>query len=322
MKTLRIAALTASVALMSACAFVPPIEGGARRVSPDYMATGTAETVRAYVYGTRTVLEFENDPAFLAVRDEKGASVGFEKVGRHYRLERRLDNFTVWANGRSATFTAAMTTRVFSAPPRATTAKPINIEAKALKVTAIEFNKPKEGDAALLTMLKHSEKQLNELRQAVHAASLNPKATGEELFTIETRLNEIEARLLTASATVVRVQFPTLGTTFSPCKATEAALIASARAAQHINVSGYTDARKAGKMDAKIAQGRAVAAQKYLIAKGVQPEKITVASQADGSFIAPNITKQGRALNRRVEIEIVNPRIAELKTPTVSLAAK
>jgi outer membrane protein OmpA-like peptidoglycan-associated protein len=61
----------------------------------------------------------------------------------------------------------------------------------------------------------------------------------------------------------------------------------------------------AGPNDARIALGRALSARNYLIEHGVSPDKITVDSQADGDFIAPNDTKAGRALNRRVEIELL-----------------
>ena len=96
-----------------------PNGGAARRVSPDYTATSTATDARAYLYGNRTLLAFDAAPAFLAVRDETGASVDYERVGRYYRLSRALNNFTVWVNGRSVTFSAATTTRVFSAPAAA-----------------------------------------------------------------------------------------------------------------------------------------------------------------------------------------------------------
>jgi len=80
------------------------------------------------------------------------------------------------------------------------------------------------------------------------------------------------------------------------------ALIRSAKTADHINISGHTDAQVAGPRDAKITLGRALAARNFLVNSGIVAEKINVFSQADGRFIAPNITK-GRALNRRVEIE-------------------
>lgn len=247
MKPARIALCVAAVGLFAGCAYVPPKEDAARRVSPDYIATGGVEDARAYIYGSATLLEFGNSaPAFVTVRDESGETIEYERVGRYYRLARVFDNFTVWANDQSVTFSAPMITRVFSAP-RAD-------EAKA-----------------------------------------------PEVFKVA------------AAAAIVKVSFPTGSTVFKPSPEVAAVLISSGKAADRVNVRGRTDSRIAGPLDAKIALGRALAARKFLLDHGVSADKIRVFSQAEGGFAAPNVTKEGRALNRRVEIEFVNARIAELK---------
>lgn len=87
MKLTRIALLLATSAFVSACAYVPPKEGAARRVSPDYTAIGAVDSARAYSYGKRTLLEFDGTPGFLAVRDENGVSVDYERVGQYYRYK-------------------------------------------------------------------------------------------------------------------------------------------------------------------------------------------------------------------------------------------
>lgn len=159
------------------------------------------------------------------------------------------------------------------------------------------------------------------MRRLLEQASTNPKATGQELFDVNARLDEIEARMVTAAAAIVKVSFPTGSTAFNPSPEVAEVLIASGKAADRVNVRGRTDSRIAGSLDAKIALGRAMAARKFLVDHGVSADKIRVFSQADGDFAAPNVTKEGRALNRRVEIEFVNARIAELKGQSVKLAS-
>ncbi len=323
MKPARIALYLAAAGLFSACAYVPPTETAARRVSPDYMATGGIEDARAYVYGSVTLLEFGNStPALLTIRDESGASVDYERVGRYYRLARVVDSFTVWANGQSVTFTAPMTTRIFSTPTAAAPALVPELAqaADVVKVARVEAPTAQPGDADVAALLKLCESQLAEVRRLLDEGSKNPKATGQELFDVHARLDEIEARMLTAAAAIVKVSFPTGGTAFKPSPKVAEVLIASGKAADSINVHGRTDARVAGPADARIALARAMAARKFLVDHGVSPEKIKVFSQADGSFAAPNVTKEGRAINRRVEIEFINARIAELKGGTVKLA--
>ena len=318
MKPARLALCVAAAGLFSACAYVPPKEDAARRVSPDYMATGGVEDARAYVYGSVTLLEFGNSaPPFVTMRDASGEAVEYERVGRYYRLTRVLDNFTVWANGQSVTFSAPMTTRIFSAPIAAGEAKAPEV----VKVAALEVPASKPGDEDVAALLKLCESQLADVRRLLEQASSNPKATGQELFDVNARLDEIEARMVTAAAAIVKVSFPTGSTAFNPSPEVAEVLIASGKAADRVNVRGRTDSRVAGPLDAKIALGRAMATRKFLVDHGVSADKIRVFSQADGDFAAPNVTKEGRALNRRVEIEFVNARIAELKGQSVKLAS-
>jgi outer membrane protein OmpA-like peptidoglycan-associated protein len=105
------------------------------------------------------------------------------------------------------------------------------------------------------------------------------------------------------TSAIVFVTFPRYSTVFNPGSEDATVLIRSAKTADHINISGHTDAQVAGQRDAKIALGRALAARNFLVNNGVVAEKINVFSQADGRFIAPNITKGRAFVNRRVEIE-------------------
>jgi len=104
------------------------------------------------------------------------------------------------------------------------------------------------------------------------------------------------------TSAIVFFTFPRYSTAFNHGREVATVLIQSAKTADHIDISGHTDAQVAGPRDTKIALGRALAARNFLVNNGVVAEKINVFSQADGRVIAPNITK-GRALNRRVEIE-------------------
>ena len=323
MKPARIALYLAAAGLFSACAYVPPQESATRVVSPDYTATGGLMEARAFVYGSVTLLDLGGAaPAVLSVKDEAGASVDYERVGRYYRLARVVDNFTVWANGQSVTFSAPMTTRIFSAPTKATPEKVPELAQAAAVVTVASLDKPavQPGDEDVAALLKLCESQLAEVRRLLDEGSRNPKATGQELFEAQQRLDEIEARMLTAAAAIVKVSFPTGGTAFRPSPEVAQVLIASGKAADSINVRGRTDSRVAGPADSRIALARAMAARKFLVDQGINPEKIKVFSRADGDFAAPGVTKEGRAMNRRVEIEFINARIAELKGGPVKLA--
>lgn len=301
MKHARISFLLASSTFFSACAYTPFHDGVAHRVSHDYTTTGAVEGTRAYIYGNRTVLEFNKCPAFLFVKDEKGNAVDYERVGRYYRLNRRLDIFTAVVNGRSITFTGEPTTQthVFSVPIHAPLiASPNEPE----MLIAIETTPASYKNADINALHELAKRQLDAIRLNIAVANKNPKTNRDQLAEVNTRLNDIENRLNKYTSAIVFVTFPRYSTAFNPNSEVATVLIRSAKTADHINISGHTDAQVAGPRDAKIALGRALAARNFLVNNGVLAEKINVFSQADGRFIAPNFTK-GRALNRRIEIE-------------------
>ena len=232
---------------------------------------------------------------------EKGNAVDYERVGRYYRLNRRLDTFTTVVNGRSITFTGEPTTQthVFSAPiPAPLIASP----SEPVKLISIEATPASYKNADINALHELAKKQLEIIRLNIADTNKNPKTIRDQLAEINTRLNDIENRLNKYTSAIVFVTFPRYSTAFNPGSEVATVLNQSAKTADRINISGYTDARVAGPRDAKIALGRALAARNFLVKNGVLAEKINVFSQADGRFIAPNFTK-GRALNRRVEIE-------------------
>ena len=61
----------------------------------------------------------------------------------------------------------------------------------------------------------------------------------------------------------------------------------------------------------ELSTARAVAVVKFLISKGVKPEKLAATGYAQYHPIVPNITPENRAKNRRVEINFVSPELAE-----------
>lgn len=320
MKPARTALYLAVTGILSACAYQPLQETAARRVSQDYMASGGIEDARAYFYGKVTVLEFgEAAPAFVTIRDEAGNPVEYERAGRYYRLPRVLDSFTVWANGRSVTFSAPTIVHSFSAIT--TAPEPLTEPAQAASVVQAGSEAPagQPGDADVAALLKLNAGQLAKARRLLDEADRNPQATGQELFDVYEHLDTLEARMRTAAT--VQVHFPAGVTTFRPSPGVAKILVAAGRAASWIVVRGHTDAKVGGPADAGIALGRAQAARSFLIAHGIAPGKIEVSSKAAGDFVAPNVTKEGRAMNRRVEIVFFHPRIAELGAEAFKLAA-
>lgn len=109
---------------------------------------------------------------------------------------------------------------------------------------------------------------------------------------------------------VIRVFHQYAQTEFEPSEAAAQALRASVHGAEHIEVRGHTDSNVVDPLDRLIAIERAAKARNWLIDNGADAAKITTYSFTAGHFLAENRTQKGRAMNRRVEIEIRNPQLS------------
>ena len=82
----------------------------------------------------------------------------------------------------------------------------------------------------------------------------------------------------------------------------------------HLVVNGYTDNAPIGPAlkkrgvtsNLELSQKRADAVMQYLISKGVKPDLVSAQGHGDSDPVASNKTAQGRAQNRRVEIELAS----------------
>jgi hypothetical protein len=74
LKTSHVTSILICSVVLGSCAYVPLNEdqGVARRVSPDYRATGHTEYARAFIYGGQTVLDLSDGPALLWMNEWEG----------------------------------------------------------------------------------------------------------------------------------------------------------------------------------------------------------------------------------------------------------
>jgi hypothetical protein len=78
-----------------------------------------------------------------------------------------------------------------------------------------------------------------------------------------------------------------------------------ARTADDIRVTGYTDSTGSLATNTALSQARAHAIRTLLMARGIAPERIAVAGLPASNYLADNVTERGRALNRRVEVQML-----------------
>jgi outer membrane protein OmpA-like peptidoglycan-associated protein len=72
-----------------------------------------------------------------------------------------------------------------------------------------------------------------------------------------------------------------------------------------IVIRGYTDNVGTYRFNEKLSRSRARMVKRYLVEKGIGPERIETIGMGESDPLVPNDTPEGRAANRRVEIELV-----------------
>lgn len=282
---MRLTSLVAALlggALFAGCAAPPPARPPWIQVSADYAAEGNATGVRAFVYGKRTILVFDRRPLRLTVHDANGVPVAYEREGPYYRLARRLDRFTVWTNASVLSFRRTG----HAAPAR----------------TEVPLNERAQPEREAPSLAPWFAAQQDEVRRMI-AMQASSKAEADLLMA---RLNRVEAQHRSGVSTMVRMQFEAGANNVLLDDDRTRLLIAAALAAQQINIEGHTDAYSEGPNDLGIALERARVTREFLIAHGVDGRKIRLAARPAGDFIVPLNTEQGRALNRRAEIELLH----------------
>ena len=83
-----------------------------------------------------------------------------------------------------------------------------------------------------------------------------------------------------------------------------AALIDESRAAPLVVLKGRTDGTTDSSAESRIARERAAAVREYLVEAGVDAARIRATYQPAGDHAADNTGAPGRAMNRRVEVEV------------------
>jgi outer membrane protein OmpA-like peptidoglycan-associated protein len=70
----------------------------------------------------------------------------------------------------------------------------------------------------------------------------------------------------------------------------------------YIDINGHTDSTGAESYNQTLSEARASSVARYLESQKVVPQRIITRGMGESQPIADNDTREGRALNRRVEI--------------------
>ena len=84
----------------------------------------------------------------------------------------------------------------------------------------------------------------------------------------------------------------------------EAASILNANPGRSVSVAGHTDSVGTDAYNQSLSERRAASVKDYLVGQGVDGSRLSAAGFGESSPIASNDTADGRALNRRVELNL------------------
>ncbi|MBO0160588.1 OmpA family protein, partial [Vibrio parahaemolyticus] len=71
---------------------------------------------------------------------------------------------------------------------------------------------------------------------------------------------------------------------------------------------GHTDSIGSDAYNQKLSVRRAEAVKAYLVSKGIEENRVYTEGKGEKQPVADNKTSEGRAKNRRVEVEVVGTR--------------
>jgi OmpA-OmpF porin, OOP family len=74
-----------------------------------------------------------------------------------------------------------------------------------------------------------------------------------------------------------------------------------------LEVAGHSDGKGTDAYNLKLSQRRAASVRAYLVTKGMLADALVARGYGESKPVASNDTEEGRALNRRVELRVLNP---------------
>ena len=276
--------------LVSACSHSPvpdlktDTETTTVRISPDYIATGNTDGLRVFKYGQHTLIESKGAVKAWGV---DGDAIISDKVGSYLISETLLDNFYLKHNGQTVHVELVTPKPVVETAPLP--------EPATVQVVAVKLFPELEA---------YSRNQLDQYQKMMDDLAAQKTTSGNDLFHAQVKQNALREKL-DQHIPVAFVSFGFAKTLFQPDATLSEVLIPAGKDASQIKLRGRTDSVTASKADHWIAEQRAKNVKTYLIENGIDPKIITLNHLPEGDFLLPPKAETSKAINRRVEIEVI-----------------
>jgi outer membrane protein OmpA-like peptidoglycan-associated protein len=289
MKRLKIG-LVVGVALAAAgvtgCMSTPPSPIGFNYQVDNGQAN---RIVQVFDLSGNTVVQIRNvDPKATRFFNAQNVEIPFKVMGENVVLSGLQQSFTVSSSRAASRVVRTAPVAGAGAPPAPTYAAPVTAAPASAAPAAQQAN-----DEKLLAEIARIKTELAELKKILAAAE-RPIASAQTPVT--------PSQETTTDAEVVRVSFADNSLYFAPPREVRIQLVELAKAAKTVEVRGFTDSAQPTPTSEALAKGRAAAAKRFLVRNGVDSRKVRIEFEPAGKFATENLTIEGKAANRRVEI--------------------
>jgi outer membrane protein OmpA-like peptidoglycan-associated protein len=281
MKLTQISVCVALALTCTSCALTPK-EANTSSIKFNYKIENASPNgvVQVFDMNGSTLVQIKNIrlrmPIFL---DEFNNEIAHEIIGETAKLVGIHKRFSIVANG--------MTSNVIR--NKYEDSNVIGLPKEQSKASAIPDKYKNASEEELRLEVERMKKELIDLREFISQGSSDS--------------GQAKSTQLMRSTNNLIVEFQNNSDVFVPNQEIKLALIKLAKESSGISVKAYTDSTVVNSITTALAKSRALSAKNWLIANGSSPKKITLAYEAAGHFIADNKTKEGKAKNRRVEIQ-------------------
>jgi outer membrane protein OmpA-like peptidoglycan-associated protein len=176
------------------------------------------------------------------------------------------------------------------------------------KPPTVDESQKRPVNSAMAVELQVCKNDLQNTRIAATESARMADSTAATLQQLAARQRAMSVLQAQASAprpnSVFTVRFEFGSTRVAIPGEMSAALIDEARQAPLIVLRGRTDGTSDSPAESRIARERSAAIRDYLVAAGVDSARIRPTYQPAGDHAADNTAATGRAMNRRVEVEV------------------
>jgi outer membrane protein OmpA-like peptidoglycan-associated protein len=263
--------------------------------------------VQAFDDGARTYLQFAGVPRNLNVRSQNAERpLAFRADNSYVTLDGVYSNLVVTREKHSTTIRNESADS--EAPMAASAPYPSLTQSSATDSAVAD---PAMADRSLASV--GVPESIQTMHSSLRVAELNSEIT-QLRERIEALQNQLDKARCSERSGIAYFRFtgivPRLVLQFDDNSAEArldddvlAPLGAAARAANRIYLHGHTDAYVASDAGTDLAIRRAVAVRQLLLSQEVAPARVRLFYRGAGNFISNNSTPEGKAMNRRVEIE-------------------